>query len=159
LIVCFCNLQLTFPPSKGAPYSQFEKMFMMFDMDVWISIAITFGVGLVIIQIVNVCCEEIQNLVFGEGVRDPTLNFFRTVFGIGQMHLPQKSFARFLLMMFIILCLILRTCHQSMLYDLMQKDLRHAEIETIEEAIDKGYTFYLQESSVRRYKQTDFMRR
>jgi hypothetical protein len=134
-------------------------MFMMFDMDVWISIAITFGIGLVIIQIVNVCCEEIQNLVFGEGVQGPTLNFFGTVFGVAQHRLPLKSFPRFLLMMFLIFCLILRTCHQSMLYELMQKDLRRPEIETIDEAINKGYTFYLRHSSVQRYEQTDFMKR
>jgi hypothetical protein len=134
-------------------------MFMMFDMDVWISIAITFGVGLVIIQIVNVCCEEIQNLVFGEGVRGPTLNFFGTIFGVAQHRLPQRSFPRFLLMMFRILYLILRTCHQSMLYKLMQKDLRRAEIESIDEAINKGYTFYLRHTSVYRFEQTDFMQR
>jgi hypothetical protein len=134
-------------------------MFMMFDMDVWISIAITFGVGLIIIQIVNVCCDEIQNLVFGEDVRYPTLNFFRVIFGIGQTRLPLRSFPRFLLMMFLILCLILRTCHQSMLYELMQKDLRRAEIETIEEAINKGYTFYLETGNIVRYSISDFMKR
>jgi hypothetical protein len=131
-------LSTTFHPFTGAPYSQFEKIFMMFDMDVWIAIAITFGGGLIIIQIINVCSEEIQNLVFGEGVRGPTLNFFGIIFGIGQMRLPTKNFARFLLMLFLFLCLILRTCHQSMLYDLMQKDLRQPEIETIEEAINQG---------------------
>jgi hypothetical protein len=134
-------------------------MFMMFDMDVWISIAITFGIGLVVILIVNVCCEEFQNLVFGVGVKGPTLNFFGTVFGVAQHRLPRKSFPRFLLMMFIILCLILRTCHQSKLYELMQKDLRRAEIETIDEAINKGYTFYLMQANVLRYKQTDFIKR
>jgi hypothetical protein len=95
-------------------------------------------------------------LVFNRGA---TLNFFRVIFGIGQMRLPQKSFSRFLLMMFLILCLILRTCHQSMLYDLMQKDLRRPEIETIKEAIEKGYTFYFQHFNVARYNQTDFYKR
>jgi hypothetical protein len=55
--------------------------------------------------------------------------------------------------MFIVLCLILRTCHQSLLYDLMQKDLRRAELKTVEEAIEKGYTFYFRESEVLRFKE------
>jgi hypothetical protein len=58
-------------------------------------------------------------------------------------------------MMFIILCLILRTCHQSLLYDLMQKDLRRAELKTIEQAIAKGYTFYMRTPAVYRFKQTE----
>jgi hypothetical protein len=151
---------------------------MMFDEDVWIAIAITFGGGLVIIQIINFCSDKIQDIVFGEGVRrvfltfsflirfnlnkctfslnrSPTINFFGIIFGIGQQKLPRKSFPRFILMMFIILCLILRTCHQSLLYDLMQKDLRRAELKTIEEAIAKGYTFYMRTPTVYRFKQTE----
>jgi hypothetical protein len=54
---------------KGSPYTQFEKMFMMFDEDVWIAIAITFVGGLVIIQIINFCGDKIRDIVFGEGVK------------------------------------------------------------------------------------------
>jgi hypothetical protein len=70
------------------------------------------------------------------------------------LKLPRKTFPRFILMMFIILCLILRTCHQSLLYDLMQKDLRREELKTIDEAIEKGYTFYMRTLSVYRFNQT-----
>jgi hypothetical protein len=86
-------------------------------------------------------------------------SFFAVIFGIGLTRLPRKSFSRFILMMFLILCLILRTCHQSMLYDLMQKDLRRPEIETIEEAINKGYTFYFPQSGIDRYEKSDFIKR
>jgi hypothetical protein len=44
-------------------------MFMMFDEDVWLAIAITFGGGLAFIQILNFCSEKVKDLVFGEGVR------------------------------------------------------------------------------------------
>jgi hypothetical protein len=54
---------------SGSPYTQFKKMFMMFDEDIWIAIAFTFGGGLVIIQIINFCSDKIQDIVFGEGVR------------------------------------------------------------------------------------------
>jgi hypothetical protein len=131
-------------------------MFMMFDDDVWLAIMITFTFGLVLIQVVNFCSEKIQDLVFGEGVRIPTMNFFGTIFGIGQTRLPRRNFPRFLLMMFIILCLILRTCHQSMLYDLMQQDLRRPELKTIDEAIAKGYKFYMQDTYINRYKNAEF---
>jgi hypothetical protein len=114
-------------------------MFMMFDDDVWIAIIVTLTSGLLLIQVLNFCSIKVQDMVFGEGmgegVRIPTLNFFAAIFGLGQTRLPQKSFPRFVLMMFILLCLILRSCHQSMLYQLMQSDLRRPVIETIDEAI------------------------
>jgi hypothetical protein len=94
--------------------------------------------------------------VFGEGVRIPTLNFFGTIFGTSQTRLPRKNFPQFILMMFIILCLILRTCYQSMLYDLMQKDLRRKELQTIDEAIAKGYKFYMQKLYITRYNNAEF---
>lgn len=62
-------------------------------------------------------------------------------------------------MMFIVLCLILRTCHQSMLYKLLQADLRRPELQTIDEAIDKNYTFYMFSKSKERLSGSDFMER
>jgi hypothetical protein len=91
--------------------------------------------------------------------RTPSVNFFGGIFGIGQPNLPRKTFPRFILMMFIILCLILRTCHQSLLYGLMQKDLRRAELKTIEEAIEKGYTFYMRSIEIYRFNNTEHVKR
>jgi hypothetical protein len=62
-IIIFIKLSPTF---AGVPYTQFEKMFMIFDRAL---IALTLGGGLIIIQIVNFCSNKIRDLVFGEGVR------------------------------------------------------------------------------------------
>jgi hypothetical protein len=132
---------------------------MMFQYDVWMMIAFTFICGLMIIQIINFCSDKVKDLVFGEGIRVPTINFVAVIFGLGQTVLPRKSFARFLLVMFIILCLILRTCHQSLLYTLMQTEMRKPEIQTIEEAIEKNYTFILPESDVKAFINTIFVQR
>jgi hypothetical protein len=144
---------------KGKPYTQFEKMFMMFDFYVWMMIIFTFVGAWLIIQIINFCSDKVQDLVFGEGIRTPTMNFFAAIFGLGQTTLPQKSFARFLLMMFTILCLILRTCHQSLLYTLMQAEIRKAELQTIDEAIEKGYTFHIATTNAFTYEVSGLMKR
>jgi hypothetical protein len=143
----------------GEPYTSFEKTFMMFDDDVWITIVITFTLGLVIIQVVNFCCDKVKNIVFGDGVRTPTMNFFAAIFGVGQTRLPRRSFGRILLMLFIILCLILRTCHQSMLYKLLQSDLRKPELQTIDEAIGRGFTFYMTKGDMKRQENAEYMSR
>jgi hypothetical protein len=143
----------------GEPYTQFEKMFMMFDFYVWLMIVFTFTGALLIIQIISFCSDKIKDLVFDEGVRAPTMNFVAVIFGLGQTTLPLKSFARFLLMMFIILCLILRTCHQSLLYTLMQAEIRKPELQTIDEAIEKGYTFYIDMNKAFTYEASGLMER
>jgi hypothetical protein len=134
-------------------------MFMMFDFYVWLMIAFTFAGALLIIQIINFCSDKIQDFVFGEGVRVPTMNFVAVIFGLGQSVLPRKSFARFLLMMFIVLCLILRTCHQSLLYTLMQAEIRQPELQTIDEAITKGYTFHIEKTEAHIYEISGLMER
>lgn len=144
------------PP--GQPYTQFEKMFMMFDTYVWIAISVTLIGGYLSLQALNkFCSKAIQRLVFGEKVLTTNMNYIGAIFGIGQTVLPKGNFARFLLMMFIILCLVLRTCHQSMLYSLLQLDLRRPEIKTIEEAIEGNYTFYIALSDYLKFSYADFM--
>jgi hypothetical protein len=143
----------------GHLYTQFEKMFMMFDETTWNIIVITLVAGFVIIQVINFCSDWVKTLVFGERVQTPTMNFLAVIFGGGMRVMPERNFARFILMMFIILCLILRTCHQSMLYELMQKEIRHAELKTIDEAINKGYTFYMARAAREAYSDLNFMKR
>jgi hypothetical protein len=132
---------------------------MMFDIYVWMMIAITFIGGFLTIQIVNICSEKVKDLFFGERIRTPTINFLAVIFGLGQKVLPRKSFARFLLMMFIISCLILRTCHQSILFQLMQEELRKPELKEINEAIAKDYIFYIGDEEIQRLKDTEFIQR
>lgn len=146
------------PP--GHPYTQFEKLFLMFDENVWIAIAITFIGGFMILQVLNAFCSKvIQDFVFGFNIRTTNMNYIGTIVGNSQPVLPKTNFARFILMMFIMLCLVLRTCHQSQLYSLMQSDKRHVELRTIDEAIQKNYTFYMMHSEMNNMLKADFMQR
>lgn len=158
IIVYGSDFGFFIPP--GQPYSQFEKLFMMFDEDAWLAIAVTLLGGFLILQVLsNLPSRAAHDLVFGEKVRTANMNYIGVIMGIGQTVLPKANFARFLLMMFIILCLVLRTCHQSMLYSLLQMDLRHSELKTIEEAIERNFTFYLDLPTSLALQDTDFYHR
>lgn len=145
------------PP--GHPYTQLEKMFLMFDPDVWMWLGISLGLGLLAIQLLNFCSKRVQEVFYGEGVQTPTLNYFAVICGIGQIVLPHKDFARFILMLFIIFCLIFRTCHQSMLFSLLQADIRGPEVRTLDEAIDHGFTFHMNAFNERQFRESEFMGR
>lgn len=145
------------PP--GHPLTQFEKMFLMFEPDVWLWLCATLSLGLLAIQLLSFTSRKLQDIIFGEGVNTPTVNFFAIICGIGQTVLPRTNFARFILILYIFFCLIFRTCHQSMLYSLLQADLTHPELQTIDEATEKGFTFIFTEADISRFKEADFFSR
>ncbi|KAG5679800.1 hypothetical protein PVAND_009338 [Polypedilum vanderplanki] len=81
-----------------------------------------------------------QVLVYGHGVKIPSLNVVGTFFGIGQTKLPDLSFSRFILMIFILFCLIIRTAYQGVLFELMTSQPRRPEPKDIQGLIDQNYT-------------------
>lgn len=135
----FTTAYFMIPP--GEPYSQLEKMFMMFDYEVWIAIFVTFMVALVSIQIVNRMAQSARSLVYGSNITSPTLNLMATFLVGGQNQMPRSSFARFLLMLFMIFSLIIRTCHQSTLFKFLQADLRKPMISSYQELVDRNFTY------------------
>jgi hypothetical protein len=134
------NLKFVVPP--GNPYSTFEKMFMMFDIQLWIAIIATLFACCGTIQVVNLMSPKVQDFVFGSKIQTPTLNLFNTFLCGGQNKTPGRNFARFVLMLFILWSLIIRTCYQSNLYEFLQKDLREATIQSIEELYEKNFTYF-----------------
>jgi len=69
----------------------------------------------------------------------PAYNALGIFFGISQTRTPKGLFGRGILILFIWFCLIIRTCYQSMLFELMTGDMRKPLPETIHQAIDEGY--------------------
>lgn len=135
----------------GVPYTQFEKMFIMFDKETWICIFATLVGAFLVIQVINRMSVQVQKFVFGRTVQTPTLNVAE-VFLVGlQSRLPGRNFARYMLMMFIIWTMIIRTCYQSILYKNLQKDMRKPMIRTLKELKEQNFTFAIQIHDQRMY--------
>lgn len=130
VVVGFYSCHFTYPP--GAPYTQFEKMFLMFDVEFWIAIGTTIVVAICLIQIINLLPRSVQNFVYGRNIQTPMMNLLQIFLVGGQNRLPGRNFARFHVVMFIIWSLIIRTCYQSMLYQYLQNDLRKPPFTTID---------------------------
>ncbi|KAG5668298.1 hypothetical protein PVAND_016245 [Polypedilum vanderplanki] len=125
--------------SKNENYTAYEKLLLPFDETTWILLIITFCIAFVLIFIFNQMNDKIQKVVFGEGVTRPLLNVVSTFFGIALPKLPKLSFARFILMNFILFCLVIRTAYQGVLFDYMNSDMRKPLPKTIDEVFDKNY--------------------
>lgn len=138
----FERISFCIPP--GEPYTAFEKMILPFDSDVWIGIFATFLIGLTTIQVISFTSVKVQNFVFGRNIRTPTLNLVNIfIFLNGAQPLsPKRNFARFLLTLFIIWSLIIRTCYQSQYFRFLQADARKPKIKTSDELLDRNFTLY-----------------
>jgi hypothetical protein len=56
--------------------------------------------------------------------------------------LPSRNFTRFVLTLFILLCLVMRTAYQGKQFEFMLQEMRPKDVETIDEMIARNFTFY-----------------
>lgn len=85
-----------------------------------------------------------QDFVFGTGNRNPYLNLLVGVVGGSQSVPPKRNFARFLLMLHLIYCLVLRTLYQGSFFELLHSNKRYAEVQSVDEMIERDFKFYAQ---------------
>lgn len=142
--VIFSDTTVLWIPA-GEPYTKIVKSFMMFEDEVWIAIALTFVIILTAILIINRMPRKVQNFAYGLNIRTPTLNIFQIFFNGGQNRVPGRNFARFILMLFVVWSLVIRTCYQSKLYEILQLDLRKPRFETIDQLIENNFTLAVYE--------------
>lgn len=133
------------PP--GRLLSPMEKLFQPFNYIVWIALLIVNSVAVVVIIFINLKYKRYKAFVYGENVRHPLINMYVAMLGSQQLHLPKRNFARFILMMYLIFCLILRNIYQGSIFKFLQSDGRHKEVQSIDEMLKKDFTFYMFESS------------
>lgn len=134
-------ISLIIPP--GAELSSFEKFIKPFDMISWIFLSIFISCGFLVIFIIKMfSTKQTQNFVFGVSVKNPSLNICSAIFGGAQNILPKFNSARYLLMTFIIFCLVMRTSYVGSLFRFIQSKVYHQEVKSIDEMIEKDFKFY-----------------
>jgi hypothetical protein len=121
-------------------YTNYEKLVLPFDKYTWICFGVSFALTFAAIFVVNRAPKIIKIIIFGQGIKNPTYNVVSIFFGISQVKLPNENFARILITMFIFLCLIFRTCYQSMMFEFMTTDMRKPPPENIEDLVRMNYT-------------------
>lgn len=142
----------------GEEYNDFEKLLMPFDSDVWNWIILTFSSAFVVIFILKFAARA-RIFIIGATVQTPSLNVLMIFSGTSQVTMPGRNFARFLVMQFIIFSMIIRTAWQGKMFEFLQQEIRKPEVQTIDEMIEKNFTFYMTEASATIYNESDFSRK
>lgn len=106
-------------------------------------LGIVFSTGIITIFIINYKLKNLQNFVYGRNVKSPTMNMLIAVFGLQQTILPTRNFARFILMVFLLFCLINRNVYQGALYIFLQSDGRHKPFQYISDLNEMGFKYYM----------------
>jgi hypothetical protein len=111
--VAFWQRIYIFLITPGERYSQWEKIVLPFDLQTWIYSLTVFAAAFVTTFFVNRMSENVRNLFLGSSSQYPAYNILGTFFGISQTRAPDGNFARMILMIFILFCLIIRTAYQG----------------------------------------------
>ena len=100
------QLVLVIPPGKLL--TSFQKLLRPFNFFVWIILCGTILLAFLIITLIQIKSERVKEFCFGKGVKNPYMNVIIAIFGGSQHSVPKRNFARSLLMMFLLFCLVIR---------------------------------------------------
>lgn len=131
----------------GKPFTAFQKLFLPFKYKIWFIVTMMFVIGFIVIAILNHRQQAIRNFVLGSRNRVPYLNMI-SIFLTGECRmLPKRNFARVLVIIWMLACLVLRNSYQGALFQFLQKAKLSSPPNTIDELIEANYTLYLISSS------------
>lgn len=134
-------LVVVVPP--GSSFTPLEKLLIPFEVNVWASLLAVLIVAFIVIVIVDFQANRsVRNLIIGVEIKSPLMELLVALCGSSSHKLPRQHFARFLLALFLLFCLVMRTLYQSGLFHFMQSDKKVREVETVDELISKGFTVY-----------------
>jgi hypothetical protein len=85
--------------------------------------------------------------VFGRDVQNPVKNLFIAFYGGSQTRLPGRKFSRLHLMMWLILCLIIRNAYQGSLFKFLQSDETSVKINKLDDLIEQKYDLFVDPAS------------
>jgi len=144
LIIPVFHNELFFIIPPGELYCDWEVLLLPFDTATWCLIIATFGSAFGFIIIIKLFgSATVRNFVFGRNVSSPALNVLSGFFGLSQVVLPGRNFARFLLTLFIIWSLIIRTGYQGVMFEHLQTDNRKPEMKEIRELVNRSFTYFV----------------
>lgn len=124
--------------TRGLSYTPAEKMILPFDRWSWILIITSVAIGFIVIAVltVHIVPESIKHLTLGEMTSEPSFNLVRIVFGMQLICDPTRNSARFLVMIFTLFCMVLRTAYQAKSFEFVTGNVRKSTPHSIQELLD-----------------------
>lgn len=132
----------------GSPFTSIERLIFSFQPAVWLSLAGIISIAVFIICVVKLQCREVKAFILGSNNRNPIFNLVEALLGMSQSRLPGRNFARFLLMSFVMFCLVIRSLYQGVAFKFLTTNMSHKPFQTIDEVLTQGLTIYIPNGAV-----------
>lgn len=129
----------------GEPFTSLERLLKPFRVIIWsLVLAILIITFLVITFIKWKCDETVQSFIFGARNSSPLLNVLNIFLG-GSLHqLPMRNFARTILCVFMIYCLVVRSSYTGLLFTFIKTDvIRKPSIDSIDAMVEQDFKFHM----------------
>lgn len=143
LIFTIMKIFTLFISGPATELSSLEKLIYPLSFYTWVCVISCFAFGYAVIFVTKLQTKSFQNFIFGRLVTHPYLNIWIAILGTTQHKLPSRNFARYLLMIFLLNSLIIRSGYQGKMFDLMQSDMKHSEPQTINQMVERDFEFYV----------------
>lgn len=144
----FLSEQTVFVIPPGRDLTNFEKLTYAFTTTSWVFIIVCFLIGTFVILIVKRQQKQFQYFIFGTNVQTPITNLFAGFLGQNLSRLPKRNFARFLLMLFLLYSIVIRTLYQGSYFQLLHSNKKIEPVKSIDEMFQNGFKLYIFKGAV-----------
>lgn len=132
----FAEEKMYFMITSSQAYSNYAKIFLPFDQTTWTMICVTFCFLFGIVVTIRLLSAFIQLLFYGSKTRFSFLNLIAIFLGSSATSwIPRAFYSRFILIFWLLFCLIIRTAYQGVMFDFMTTDMRKPLPKTLDDLI------------------------
>ncbi|XP_061397721.1 uncharacterized protein LOC133333420, partial [Musca vetustissima] len=140
----YLNLPYLLAIPQGRPLTAFQRLIKPFRYIIWSCFTSSFLFAILCIYYIRFLGKtKLMNFIYGQGNRIPFTNLLSTLLG-GAVYsnLPYRNFARFLLTVWILYTLVLRTAYSGELFNILQDGKARNNFKTLQEVVERNYTIY-----------------
>ncbi|KAL7013177.1 hypothetical protein ACKWTF_015235 [Chironomus riparius] len=116
-------------------YTNYEKLLLPFDVTTWILIIIAFLTSFLMISLMEIF-HKLSNL---RSLHSSFVNVIQVIFGNSVKRPPRKVLQRVVMILFIFLCLIFRTCYQNKLFEFITDEMRKPPPRDLDDLFARSY--------------------
>lgn len=136
----YYSSKIIFVIPPGRRLKSIEKLLQPFSTTFWILLILNIVAIMSVIAFLKHKWKRAATQML-EG-RSAYVSMLSIMFAISQPTLPRKSFARILMMSFIMFCILVQATYQGLLYKHLQTDSTRKEVQSINEMIDQDFKFF-----------------
>lgn len=141
LPIFFEFLKFVVPPGKY--FTQVENFGRVFDSITWTLISVVCLLVGGIVLILNCRSKKVKIYAFGVRYGNAFMDFVATIFGSALTTSPHTNLPRLIIVKFVLFCFIIRSIYQGSLYNFLQSGGKANAVQSIDEMISKGFTFFM----------------